>query len=304
MTQEEVEEVNDGKIDLVCGFTIIDDDTRMVVLEGLAGCGKGMEELFVDLPRFDSNSSDVTILSNPEVLFHKRLYTSFGPDLKRIRPRENIKKLVQRPELYDRKQVDTICFSAFESLMGLHLAEDLHTTKEFSLYPDAEALNKFEILYGEAISKEDIDGKRVVALKKQNQKKSKSIESLDNGYSQSTVRSSQPNLSRPENGDSSLVRSTSTKREPRKREMNTDCWNPYFEEQLALRDPNHPKHDFIKEQRVSILISSIYMHVIEICFTNLYSKMLRRQAWRDGLERRARKDAEDQETLARVRTHI
>jgi hypothetical protein len=301
LTPEEVDEVNDGKIDLVCGFTIIDDDTRMVVVEGLAGSGKGMEELFVDLPRFDSNNSDVTILSNPEVLFHKRLYTSFGPDLKRIRPRENIKKLVQRPELYDRKQVDSVCFSAFESLMGLFLAEDLHTTKEFSLYPDADALNKFEILYGEAISKEDIDGKRLVAIKKQSQKKSKK-ESLENSASQSTVRSSQPNSSEPRllNGDATLFRSSSGKREPRQRDMNTDCWNPYFEEHLALRDPNHPKHDFIKEQRVRILIDTLNL-VSNISMILLFSKMLRRQAWREGLERRARKDAEDQETLARVR---
>lgn len=222
----------------------------MFVLEGLAGCGKGMEELFVDLPRFDSNNSEVTILSNPEVLFHKRLYTSFGPDPKRIRPREKIKKLVQRPELYDRKQVDTICFSAFESLMGLLLAEDMYTTKEFSLYPDAESLNKFEILYGEAISKEDIDGKRLVALKKQSQKKSKNADTLDNLGSQSTMGTTNPSSSTlPQ--DTGAMTFNSSKREPVKRSMDTDCWNPYFEEHLAMRDPNHPKHDFIKEQRVS-----------------------------------------------------
>jgi hypothetical protein len=230
---------------------------RLVVLEGLAGYGKAMEELFVDLPRFDTNSKDVTILSNPEVLFHKRLYTDFGPDLKRIRPREKIKKLVQRPELYDRKQVDTTCFGAFESIMGLIRAEDLYTTKEFSLYPSVESLNKFEILYGEAISKEDFDGVRVVSMKKQNKKKSKNSEAAQSVSQKSFVSHTNSSAVPSTAPSSANLKETSTEMMEHinnntelKHAMATDCWNPYFEEHLAMRDPNHPRHDFVKEHRV------------------------------------------------------
>ena len=84
---------------------IIDDDTRMVVLEGLAKPGGGMQSIYMDLPRPKENDNHFKMLCNPELLFSDRLYPNFGPEVKRIRLRDKLKKLVRRPELYDRKQV-------------------------------------------------------------------------------------------------------------------------------------------------------------------------------------------------------
>jgi hypothetical protein len=72
LTPEEEQAAIHGKLDCVSGFMIIDDDTRLVVLEGLAAPGKGMQSIFVDLPRAKPNDQDLTILCNPEILFPDR----------------------------------------------------------------------------------------------------------------------------------------------------------------------------------------------------------------------------------------
>jgi hypothetical protein len=58
------------------------------------------------------------LLSHNSLISH-RLYTDFGPDLKRVRPREKLKKLARRPALYDRKQVDLDCFEAIDNILAL-----------------------------------------------------------------------------------------------------------------------------------------------------------------------------------------
>lgn len=141
-SKEEIQSANDGELDVVCGFTIIDDETRMIVIEGLGGIGLGMQNVFADIPRKKENDKNLTILCNPEVLFSHRLYTNFGPDLKRVRPREKLKKLAKKPEIYNRKQVDIECFEAIDKLMILRTCPDLKTTKELDCYPHPYAIEK------------------------------------------------------------------------------------------------------------------------------------------------------------------
>ena len=62
---------------------VIDDDLRTVVIEGLAGPGQGMQSVFFDIPRKKEDDKELKILCNPEILFPKRIYPEFGPDLKR-----------------------------------------------------------------------------------------------------------------------------------------------------------------------------------------------------------------------------
>ena len=38
-------------------------------------------------------------------MYIDRLYPNFGPELKKVRLRDKLKKLIRRPELYNRKQV-------------------------------------------------------------------------------------------------------------------------------------------------------------------------------------------------------
>ena len=60
------------------GFMIIDEDTRFVVLEGLAGPGFGMQSVYMEIPRMRENDKNFKMLCNPEILFSTRLYPSFG----------------------------------------------------------------------------------------------------------------------------------------------------------------------------------------------------------------------------------
>lgn len=285
LSQEEEQAANNGELDIVCGFSIIDDDTRMVVLEGLAGYDKGMESVFIDMPRFNVNDNDVKILSNPEVLFPHRIYTEYGPDIKRIRPREKLKILVQKPELYDRKQVDQVCFEALEKIMELRRATELQQTKELTMYPSAESLNKMELLYGEAISKEDIEGSRAIRAKRAlRAKKAGGVDNSTITASYGTEEDSKKILVTGANsshaGEVSAYGVNSVEFKHRvSRLAETDCWNDLFVERLAQRDFAHPKHNFVMEQRE-----------------------LRRQAWRRGLERRAQRDAEDRATLERLKS--
>ena len=65
-------------LDVISGFMVIDEDTRSVVIEGLAGPGLGMQSVFMDIPRMRENDSDFKMLCNPEILFATRLYPAFG----------------------------------------------------------------------------------------------------------------------------------------------------------------------------------------------------------------------------------
>ena len=68
LTEEELRASIEGRLDVISGFMIIDDDTRIAVLEGLAAPGKGMQAVFMDIPRVKENDAALKILANPEVI--------------------------------------------------------------------------------------------------------------------------------------------------------------------------------------------------------------------------------------------
>ena len=75
--QSEIDQTNNGLLDVVCGFSVLDDDYRIIVIEGLAGVDQGMQSVFLDIPRLKPNDKDLKILCNPEVLFSKRFWGLF-----------------------------------------------------------------------------------------------------------------------------------------------------------------------------------------------------------------------------------
>jgi hypothetical protein len=270
LTDEEAEQSNNTELDLLTGFTIIDDDMRIVVIEGLAGPGLAMQQLFADIPRIKPNDNSLKILCNPEVLFPMRCYTDFGPDLKRIRVRDKLKRLARKPEIYNRYQVEEICFQGIDCVMALRRATDLKMTKDLNMYPSADSLYKLELLYGEAISRVDLDGtiieeKRLRGLRQKNNNKAR--EDLVNVARRESKKTS-PGETKDE-GDMVFLASVTDSSMTNPRTLPTDSRNPEFEEHLASAADR--VKDFLGEQRA-----------------------LRMAAWENALQRREKRDAKDE----------
>jgi len=291
-SEAELQACVDGSLDVITGFMAIDDETRVVVLEGLAAPGKGMQSVFMDIPKTRPNDTALTILCSPEILFPERLYGDFGPDLKRIRIRDRLRKLARRPELYNRKQVEEVCFSAIDRIMALRRAVDLKSTKELEMYPSAESLNKVELLYGEAISRADLDGTaaeadRAAAIKaKKAAKAAREREEAEYNlkmYGATEMSVAASASTRSNKKTSRTVDPNQTWSDSRKKPFDpnavrcapTDCRNDAFEEYLRTR-PAH-RVDFPAEQRA-----------------------IKQQAWDNMLARTAQRDAESYDILVKV----
>lgn len=247
-TDEEMDAVVNGGLDVITGFMVIDNDTRIIILEGLAGQGKGMESVVRDLPRLASNNKHLSMLANPNVLFQKRLYGGFGPDLKRIRIRNALPKLARKPEVYNRKLVSEQCFEAIDHVMHLRWAPDLLSTKELEMYPSAESLNTVELLYGEAISRADLDGvgaEPPVEASNKEKRKKKSDESTGGGAmgADETAHGKKDEGAGAGAGEKTTILTHNL--------PPTDSRNPAYEEYLATR-PLH-RVDYLQEQRTLLV---------------------------------------------------
>jgi hypothetical protein len=267
----------DGTLDVITGFMVIDDDMRIAVVEGLAAPGCGMQSVFMDIPRQKENDGHLKILANPEVLYPTRLYGEFGPDLKRIRIRNKLKKLARRPELYNRKQVEIKCFDAIDNIMSLRWAPNLLSTKELDLYPLADSLNKVELLYGEAISRTDLDGTAAEAQRLQQVKEKKALmeaRRLEESYTEDPAESTKLHSAASANAESP-DKKKATRREEESRCPPTDCWNPTFTSYFTSR-PEH-RVDYLSEQQ----------------------KLLK-EAYEQGLRRMAKREEVATETITRV----
>lgn len=81
---QEKQAADDGTLDIVCGFMVIDEDSRTIVLEGASGPKGGLTALLKRVGRAGPNGQAYRALENPEVRFSRRLYTSFDADLKKV----------------------------------------------------------------------------------------------------------------------------------------------------------------------------------------------------------------------------
>jgi hypothetical protein len=161
----------------------------------------------------------------------------------RIRVRDKLKKLARKPELYNRKQVEEITFSAVESVMNLRRAPDLKSTKQLSLFPSASALNTLELLYGEAISIADMDGTEAETQRKLRKANMVPV-SMDQepvGGVNVEASTAVETLSKAQLLEQARKKYADTRCAP------TDCWNPAFETHLRSRDDHIV--DYLEENR-------------------------------------------------------
>ena len=155
LTSEQVQMTNDATLNIICGFTVLDDDCRMVFLEGTV---EGIESILEEVPRSQANDWSFRVLSNPEVRFKNRLYTDFNVDLKKVRLREPLPMLTSMPEIYNRAKVSEECFEALHRIGEIRRGDRLKTASLLQMFPTVGMVISMESKYGESISMEDILG--------------------------------------------------------------------------------------------------------------------------------------------------
>eukprot|EP01039_Chlorochromonas_danica_P008534 gene8534-9407_t len=256
LTAKEHEAAERGELDLLSGFMVLDNDQRLVVLEGKAAADGAMEALYMDYLYPWKEDKEVVMLCNPQVLFATRAYPDFLPDLRRIRIRGSLAHLASQAEIYNRQQVEELAFQAVDALLSLKRCQDLRAAKLFDIFPTQPALLKLELLYGEAISRADMDGTLKIEFLERHEDHNIFLQQ----------RRTRGTSSSPPSPSSHSEGSTSS----RSAWVPTDCRNEAFEEVLRERKKNGGcTTDFLAPHR-----------------------LLRRQLWQDMLRRREEEEEE------------
>jgi hypothetical protein len=157
------EERSDPHIDLLTGFSFLDGQCRLMVVEGLRN-GDGLRDLLEAVPRNErANSKSFKMLYNPVVGFSERLYGGFGRALLRqIKVRLPLEQLASKPELYSVQGVmneeTQAAMAAPKMLMEVKNKARLHALREGISFPKVQNLMELEILFGDYITDAELDG--------------------------------------------------------------------------------------------------------------------------------------------------
>jgi hypothetical protein len=159
MTNDQKKASENGTLDVITGFEIIDSEFRMIFLEGLES--KGMKFLSSRIQRQQTNDpKGYRLFANQDIFFTERLYNCFEIDLKRIKLRYPLSTLMTFSDIYMRTKVSENCFQALIRLTDIKKMNRLIELKELNLFPTPQMLLEVESKYGESITLEDIHGEQ------------------------------------------------------------------------------------------------------------------------------------------------
>jgi hypothetical protein len=251
-TTEQVAAVSSGALDVICGFSVIDDHCRMIIVEGLAD--KGLRTLLDQLPRNGRNSGSYRVLADLNVRFVNRMYTAFNAELKLIRLRQPLPLLCQLPELYEQSctPLNIACYNALDRLRSLRRADRLKQCRDTQLFPTATDLLHLMSKYGESVSHTDMTGvpENTVVVRPRTttgDTNNASRSSSDNNMMTAQQQQQQLLLSHQQQQSSAALLSTTTT-STSKRKADTDSYNLDFERSIATRT----QHDFIAQQTAEL----------------------------------------------------
>jgi len=94
------EERKNRALDFIGGFCLMDSETRMYILEGLGGEGRGIQQFYQENMRQRPNDRKFTMLYNPDVRFKNRTYLDFNCVIKKIKLREPLRQIMGAPDVY------------------------------------------------------------------------------------------------------------------------------------------------------------------------------------------------------------
>lgn len=148
---------DNGELDVLTGFQVVDDDVRLVIVEGRAdGSMRALRDAIASLSHELSDSSKV--LMNDRVRFTRRAYTSFDVDLKMIRLRDRLNDIVTTPAVYNRSKVSALCFQCLNRMYDIRNATSVKFLQRSGLFPSDRGLLEVENKYGETVSLYDMEG--------------------------------------------------------------------------------------------------------------------------------------------------
>ena len=211
------EQAQDSTIDVITGVQVIDSNFRIFVLEGLKD--KGILRLLKENPRISRNTKEFKMLYNPEITFAERLYgEKYHVNIKKIKLRETLRQLILKVDTYLEPKYQLTAF-ALMRLNEIAKAGRMKKLRDLVLFPEVKQLEHMYKKLGDALSVEDLTGRKPV------QKKKKSEEH------------EMPALTKEE-----LAAATSMPRP--KFKPPTDCVNPVY---LQFLQTKPPPADFVSQ---------------------------------------------------------
>lgn len=97
---------------------------------------------------------------NSDIRFTRRAYTAFDVDLKMIRLRDPLCKIVTTPAVYNRGKISHECFQTLNRMATIRDGQviSIKDLKTRSLFPTVQGLEEVENKYGETVSLYDMEG--------------------------------------------------------------------------------------------------------------------------------------------------
>ena len=126
-----------------------------------------MEKL---IERSQANSESFKILRNLNVRFFDRIYTDFNFEIKRIRLREPLTKILGNVDIYIRTKTPENIQNVLTSLYEIRKCDSLKQLDQFNYFPNSIDLIQMERKYSDALTSEDIHCE-IIELKKSQRKK-------------------------------------------------------------------------------------------------------------------------------------
>ena len=162
LTEEERQNL---EIDYVSGFQILDNQIRITIIEGLTG--KSIQKIKEALPKTQMNTDTKMIFSDSNILFNKRIYSTFDLSLKFIKTRDSIEQILNTFDIYLKSVNYKDIFDAFMNIGSILKAKTLKEITTENLFPEAQGLLMLERKYGDILKEEDLTGiKKEKILKK------------------------------------------------------------------------------------------------------------------------------------------
>ena len=232
LTPEQATMADEGKLDIVSGFQAVDDNTRIIVVEGLSE--GGMQRIREGVPRTKSNTDRRKFFCSPEVRFTTRIYTPYHVDLKMVRLRDPLQQILKNPNIYNRALVSQKCFDALHRLGELRKTNRMRTVKIMNLFPEVEGLEELESKYGETVTLMDMFGRNRARRKLQVDSVANALKKVEAGKQTSLE------------GGMSLFAATKlvTKARRVRRKAATEATNKEFEEMMKTR-ASMPAKDYL-----------------------------------------------------------